>query len=89
MTAGILIVFAGYTIASYGVVLLKGYNITLKQWIDPLDPYVWPAGKIPKIPAGQIFPGGASSVSGSNSGGSSGKSPNSLPLTPPPPVVGP
>lgn len=87
MTAGILIVFAGYTIASYGVVLLKGYNITLKQWIDPLDPYVWPKGAIPTVPPGQTFPGSGGSSSGGK--GSSGSSGNSLPLTPPPPVVGP
>jgi hypothetical protein len=56
MTAGILIMFAGYTIMSYGIVLTKGYDIPWKNWIDPLDPYQWPQGAVPLAPATQVFP---------------------------------
>lgn len=59
MTAGIVVVFAGYAIATYGIVLLRGYDITPRQWIDPLHPWTWPAkgADIPKVPATQLWPG--------------------------------
>lgn len=56
MTAAIITLFAGYTIASYGIVLLKGYDIPWKRWINPLDPWVWPKGEVPKTPATQFLP---------------------------------
>jgi hypothetical protein len=56
MTAGILIIFAGYTIASYGAVLLKGYDIPFSRWVNPLNPWTWPSGKVPIAPATQVFP---------------------------------
>jgi hypothetical protein len=55
MTAGLLVVFAGYTIASYGIVLLRGYDIPFKQWIDPMDPWQWEA-TVKTIPPTQIWP---------------------------------
>jgi hypothetical protein len=60
MTFAILIMFGGYTVASYGWVLLKGYDITFKQWVNPLSPYTWPASGAPaKVVAGSVFPTGA------------------------------
>jgi hypothetical protein len=56
MTAGIAALFIGYTIASYGVVLMRGYDIPWKRWIDPLDPWQWPAGTPKATPATQVFP---------------------------------
>jgi hypothetical protein len=53
-TVGILVIFAGYAIASYGVVLLRGWDITFRSWVDPLHAYVWPS-QIPHIPATQVF----------------------------------
>jgi hypothetical protein len=55
MTAGILLIFAGYTVVSYGVCLLRDYDIPWKQWINPLDPWKWPA-TVPRIPASRILP---------------------------------
>lgn len=59
MTAAIAVLFAGYAIASYGHVLLKGWDITFRQWIDPVHPWQWPAkgADIPKVPATQFLPG--------------------------------
>ena len=56
----ILVVFAGYGVASYGFILIRGYNITPKQWFSPLSPYRWPADRAepPKVPQGRVFPGG-------------------------------
>jgi hypothetical protein len=60
MTAVILIIVGGYTVASYGWVLLKGYDITFKQWVNPLNPYTWPASGAPAtVAAGNVFPTGA------------------------------
>jgi hypothetical protein len=56
VTAGIIVIFAGYAIASYGIVLLRGYDIPWRRWINPLDPWTWPSGAVPTIPAGQVFP---------------------------------
>ena len=56
----ILVIFVGYTGASYGVILMKSWNITFKSWINPLNPYQWPAngGNPDTTPPGQLFPGG-------------------------------
>lgn len=54
-TAGMLIVFAGYAVISYGYVLIRGYDITWKAWLDPLNPYQWNGTPTP-IPATQVFP---------------------------------
>ena len=57
MTAGILVMFLGYAVASYGYVLLQGWDVPWRGWIDPLHAYQWPAGGVPgPIPAGQVFP---------------------------------
>ena len=58
MTAAILAVFAGYAIGSYGVVLVKGWDVPWKQWINPLDPWQWPSGAVPKAPGTTILPAG-------------------------------
>ena len=57
--AGVVIVWAGYAAASWGVVLLHGWNITFLQWVNPLNPYRYPAGGPAPIPDNQILPGGA------------------------------
>jgi hypothetical protein len=61
MTFAILVVFGGYTVASYGWILLQGYDITFKQWIDPLHPLTtWPAKG--SVTAGSVFPTGAAAT---------------------------
>ena len=58
MTAGIILVFAGYAVASWGVCLLRDYDVPWSRWINPLDPWTWPA-KVPRIPPTQVFPSAA------------------------------
>jgi hypothetical protein len=60
MTVPIIVAFAGYSLMSYGFVLIKGWDITFREWMSPLTPYQFPAGKIPTVAPGQIFPTGAS-----------------------------
>jgi hypothetical protein len=52
-TLGIIVVFAGYAVASYGVVLLRGWNISFRAWVDPLHAYTWPADGSPPLPIPQ------------------------------------
>lgn len=53
-------VFGWYTVASYGYVLLKGYDIPFTRWVSPLNPYRWPAKGDPQtIPPTQVFPSSA------------------------------
>lgn len=58
-TAGIILAAWAYTFGSWGYILIKGYNITFKQWVDPFHPWdgQWP----PKcVPPGYLFPTTAS-----------------------------
>jgi hypothetical protein len=57
----ILVVFAGYSVASWGHVLLKGYDIGFIQWVNPFSPYTWPeSGDPATVPKGQVLPKGES-----------------------------
>jgi hypothetical protein len=48
-------------------VLIKGYNITAREWFSPLNPYKWPpvGATIPRVPQGFIFPTKSAAPSGS------------------------
>ena len=54
----ILVVSAAYIVVTWGYCLLKGWNVTLLAWINPLNPFEWPADGSPPlcIPAGQLWP---------------------------------
>jgi hypothetical protein len=55
---GILLVWAGYGVGSYGWCLLRGYDVPFRAWMSPLNPYQWPAGGPTFIPDNQLFPTG-------------------------------
>jgi hypothetical protein len=55
---GIVLVWAGYGVASYGWCLLRGYDVPFRAWMSPLNPYQWPAGGPATIPDNQLFPTG-------------------------------
>lgn len=48
-------VWAFYGIATWGWVLVRGYNIRLADWFNPLKPFIWD-GDPPMVPAGHVFP---------------------------------
>ncbi len=85
LVVGMAVVFAGYTVGSYGWVLLKGWDIPFRAWVSPLSPYTWPAGKAdpPPIPATQLFPSSASASPGGGTAadatGSGGTNPVATP----------
>jgi hypothetical protein len=68
MVFAIGLLFAGYSVSSYGYVLAKGYDISLREWFSPLNPYRWPAGKVPTVPKGKIWPAGSQAPPGSPGG---------------------
>jgi hypothetical protein len=58
---GMGIVWFGYSLASWGYILVKGYNVKFTDWINPLHPY---SGKWPPPPIDDptvILPPGAGS----------------------------
>jgi hypothetical protein len=61
---GMVITWLGYTMASWGYCVLRGYNVTLGEWANPLAPYsgAWP----PAALASNILLPGESSTSSGN-----------------------
>jgi hypothetical protein len=52
---GMLLAWAGYSVASWGYCLIRGYDVKFTDWINPAHPYQgWPP---PQAPADQIIPG--------------------------------
>jgi len=60
------LIWAGYGISSYGYVLVKGWDISLREWFSPLNPYQWPGGGAapPTVPLGQVWPSGQQAAGG-------------------------
>ncbi len=56
LVLGMAFIFAGYSVGGFGWVLIRGYNITFRSWMSPLNPYQWPAGGPGLIPDQQLFP---------------------------------
>jgi hypothetical protein len=84
---GMVGLFAAYGMASYGWVLVKGYNIPFRSWWSPLNPYQWPpAGSpIPTVPQGFLMP--TSAAPGATQAASGGGGQNPPAGAPRPPVI--
>lgn len=56
---GMLVVWGGYGLGTWGWILVKGYDVSFAQWFNPAHPFEWPKPPAvpPAIPADQIFPG--------------------------------
>lgn len=77
---GMLLVLGGYGVGSWGWLLVKGYNITLREWFSPLSPYTGPLDGNGLVPPGSIFPTGKKAAAGSAGGSTAAPKP-----TPPAP----
>jgi hypothetical protein len=57
---GMIFAWFGYSVASWGWILIKGWDVTFGQWLDPVHRYSgpWPP---PYIPDGYVLPPGATS----------------------------
>lgn len=58
---GFLVAWFGYGLASWGYFMVKGYDVPLSSWLNPVHPFTGKPSDAGTIPAGQIFPGSASS----------------------------
>jgi hypothetical protein len=58
---GMGVLWAGYAVGLYGYCLIKGYDVTFGQLIDPRSSVSWPPGPIPD---GQVLPGKAQARAG-------------------------
>lgn len=67
---GMILGFAGYGLATWGFILVKGENITLREWFSPLHPFTGALDSNGKVPKGSIFPTskGGTAAPGSNAG---------------------
>lgn len=57
---GMGIAWFGYGLGLWGFCMVKGYNVTLAQLLNPVSPYraTWPPSQ--NIPVTEIFPDGKS-----------------------------
>ena len=55
---GMIITLAGYGFGTWGWVLVRGYNITFRQWWSPLHPYQGSLSSAGTVPPGSLFPTG-------------------------------
>ena len=64
LTVGMAGLFVAYGVGAYGYVLLKGWDIPVRQWWSPLNPYQWPRypDEPAKVPATQLWPSAKSAA---------------------------
>lgn len=55
---GMLIIWAGYGLGSWGWCLVKGWDVPIGRWFNPVSPYLLPKAPAapPPIPAWAVFP---------------------------------
>lgn len=53
---GMILGFAGYGLSTWGYVLVRGYNVTLREWFSPLHPFTGALDSNGMVPKGSIFP---------------------------------
>jgi hypothetical protein len=68
LPVGMFLGWLGYGVASWGYLLVKGENITLREWFSPLHPYQGALGANGKVPKGSIFPTSGKGTSGTSGG---------------------
>ena len=66
---GFGLVWFGYSLASYGYFLVRGYDVKFSDWLNPVHPYPGNPSKAGPIPKSQIFPTGKASTSTATSTG--------------------
>ena len=57
----------GYSVSLWGYCLVRGYDVTLAELMNPVHVFAWPAGGIsgmPLVPGTQILPGGGKAGGG-------------------------
>ena len=81
IAVGMLGAWAGYAVATWGYILVRGWDIPLQQWISPLAPYTWPKPPAvpPFIPSDQLTPSSTSAAAGTPDTSGVGTPPGKIP----------
>lgn len=53
---GMVLSVVAYGVTTYGYILVKGYNVTLRQWFSPLNPYTGSLSAAGTVPPGNLWP---------------------------------
>lgn len=57
LLVGFVVVYAGYGLASWGYLVIKGQNVPFGAWMRPgRGVWDWSAGAAPPIPDTQVWP---------------------------------
>jgi len=59
----------GYSLASWGYFLVRGYDVKLGDWVNPVHIYPGNPLKAGPIPATQVFPGDSGPAAATAAGG--------------------
>jgi hypothetical protein len=73
-----VLAWLGYGLGSWGYFLVRGYDVKLGDWLNPVHVYTANPLKAGPIPAGQVFPGDAGptpQTTGKTGKGGGGKGP--------------
>lgn len=53
---GIVLLFGAYGLGTWGYLLVRGENITLREWFSPIHPYTGALDANGKVPSGKVWP---------------------------------
>lgn len=56
LPVGMVLGIVGYGVSTWGYILVRGYNITLREWFSPLHPFTGTLDSNGCVPQGSIFP---------------------------------
>lgn len=84
MPVGMVLGFLGYGFGTWGWILVKGYNVTLREWFSPLHPYQGALDANGCVPKGSIFPvaGKGGPCTGPNVKAGAGTGSTPIPVSP-------
>jgi hypothetical protein len=76
------VIWLGYSITLWGYCLVRGYNVTFTELVNPVHPVDWKTATGSTVPQGQILPGAAA-----DAGANATAAPPSTATGPPPTAV--
>lgn len=53
------VIWLGYSLTLWGYCLVRGYDVTFIQLVNPVNQVSWKTVTSGQVPAGQVLPGGA------------------------------
>lgn len=56
LPVGMVLIVTAYGLGTWGYILVRGENITLREWFSPLHPFTGALDSNGKVPGGSVFP---------------------------------